>query len=982
MRASFLRSRLMSSVALCASLAVAHAQIRIADQPGLGSFTSLQAAITAAPPGGLLLVESGTYGAALIDGKSLSIVEVPGAIAKTTGTLTIRNITAAKRVLISGLEIKGVGAAGIVLENNVGPVRLLDCKVTGGVIPSPAFSDAGAPGLKVTDCSKLVVAGGSVTGGDATHSPGDVGGDGGAGIDSLDSNVAVFDATVKGGKGGLEGTPGGPGGDACHIVGWGLVGSGCTFTGGNGGGGDYIGCNLGGDGGDALEVQGAQAQLLDITLAGGAGGWNSCGGDAPYGRETYNLGGTINQLTGTRRKLTALRLSSDGTNLSLTVLGQAGDKFFLARSTTPGFLFQTSWHGIWLLPTSTFAATRSIGTIPAGGSLTSSLRIADISPAALHQLQFLQGYCVDLGGQIYVTSPVHVEVLDRQAAPDCDFDTVNDSVALIEQLALDCNRNLAPDACDIATGLELDCNLNGVPDVCDLSSGAELDCNGNAIPDTCDFASGFAQDCNANSVPDSCDIANGSSTDFDQNGVPDECQPHNPTTLWIDPAAPAGGDGTQAHPFQTIQQGIDASFDTDTLMLRDGTYTGAANRNLDPDGREIVIRSENGPAACVIDCQNFGRAFAISSGESLNFVLRGLTFRNGNANVSSFHPSNGGAIYIGFADATVDGCVFENCRGRLGGAVWASATSAVIRDCIFRNCKAPSPGTAEGRGGGLMLNGGSYTKRPLVVSTQFIGCTADVGGALDVGGYGPTRVSHCTFIGNSATGFGGAIVATSWSPSNVGFLLMDDCLIANNSSDSGGAIALGAAHSAPTEPAWKFTNCTFAANSAADAGGAVHVWGNSYGVPPIEISNCVLWGNTALSGSSLFHYGAHVEIRVAASDVENGQAGFVFDPTSSLVWAGTNITADPQFADADGPDGDPLTYGDNDFRLGPSSPCIDAGDFTLVAPDASDIDGDGDFLELVPLDLDLAPRFVDVPGVPDTGAGPPPIVDLGCYERP
>ena len=72
-------------------------------------------------------------------------------------------------------------------------------------------------------------------------------------------------------------------------------------------------------------------------------------------------------------------------------------------------------------------------------------------------------------------------------------------------------------------------------------------------------------------------------------------------------------------------------------------------------------------------------------------------------------------------------------------------------------------------------------------------------------------------------------------------------------------------------------------------------------------------------------------------------------------------------------DGDWFTLGDNDYgdlRLGPTSPAIDAGDNDAL-------------VELVPYvvtDLVGNPRFIDVPTVPDTGDGTPPIVDMGAYE--
>jgi hypothetical protein len=87
--------------------------------------------------------------------------------------------------------------------------------------------------------------------------------------------------------------------------------------------------------------------------------------------------------------------------------------------------------------------------------------------------------------------------------------------------------------------------------------------------------------------------------------------------------------------------------------------------------------------------------------------------------------------------------------------------------------------------------------------------------------------------------------------------------------------------------------------------------------------------------------------------------------TGSLGGVG-NIGADPLFVDADGEDNLSGTLDDN-LRLQRTSPCIDAGDNAAVPAG-------------VTLDLDGAPRFLDEPYWPDTGAGTPPIVDMGAYE--
>jgi len=87
-------------------------------------------------------------------------------------------------------------------------------------------------------------------------------------------------------------------------------------------------------------------------------------------------------------------------------------------------------------------------------------------------------------------------------------------------------------------------------------------------------------------------------------------------------------------------------------------------------------------------------------------------------------------------------------------------------------------------------------------------------------------------------------------------------------------------------------------------------------------------------------------------------------------WRGAgsnNIDADPRFVDPDGPDDDPNTFDDNDYRLLPSSPCIDAADNGAVP------------IEIM-TDHDGNPRVVEDLCIPDTGLGIRPIVDMGAYE--
>jgi hypothetical protein len=83
----------------------------------------------------------------------------------------------------------------------------------------------------------------------------------------------------------------------------------------------------------------------------------------------------------------------------------------------------------------------------------------------------------------------------------------------------------------------------------------------------------------------------------------------------------------------TIQAGIDAALNGDTVLAANGIYTGDRNRDIDFNGKEIVVKSVNGPEFTIIDCEGSSiehhRGFRFANGESLLSILDGFTVENG-----------------------------------------------------------------------------------------------------------------------------------------------------------------------------------------------------------------------------------------------------------------------------------------------------------------------------------------------------------------
>ena len=182
-------------------------------------------------------------------------------------------------------------------------------------------------------------------------------------------------------------------------------------------------------------------------------------------------------------------------------------------------------------------------------------------------------------------------------------------------------------------------------------------------------------------------------------------------------------DGTGDAP--TIQAGIDLTTPGDIVLLANGTYTGAGNRDIDYCGKAITVRAESGnPELCIIDCEQAGRGFYFHSQERAGSVLEGVTIRNGR------DVSYGGGMCLAGSSPTVAGCAFSGNSGPYGGGMCCWVSSPSVVDCTF------SGNSASSGGGGMCLMEASAT----VTGCTFSGNSAPVGAGVFYSGIAALRI--------------------------------------------------------------------------------------------------------------------------------------------------------------------------------------------------------------------------------------------------
>ena len=449
--------------------------------------------------------------------------------------------------------------------------------------------------------------------------------------------------------------------------------------------------------------------------------------------------------------------------------------------------------------------------------------------------------------------------------------------------------------------------------------------------------------------------------------------------------------------FSTVQAAIDSAADGDTILVAAGTY----QENITFLGKAIHVTSEDGPATTFLDGNQTGSVVRFVNGEGVDSVIEGFTIMNGTGTFISPEFITGGGVFIAnVASPSIIGNVITgntSSTGHGGGIGCFGAGATVTGNSITSNA-----------GGGIYAEDSNQAL--VIISNSIDTNSSNEGIAVD--GVAAVMVDENTVIGNGANGIDIRFTDSVTVRNNMvtlndgqGIKVCNSDLVdlIDNTVLAGGGDGIFSRFCGQVAAVGNYIE-------GRDLGGAngLYIWNADFTLSEQNIS-----GDNADRGH--FYRSTAMVICRNNVSVENGTEGMTIRDCSAFVDGFTaygnpqggftsvsndflqirnsifrnngpdefqqfggvspnpdycnieggfpgvgNIDVDPLFVDFDGPDNNPNTISDNDYRLQAGSPCIDAGNSSTWL--CTDVDVNG------------SPRLAD--GL----LNGPELVDMGAHE--
>ena len=312
--------------------------------------------------------------------------------------------------------------------------------------------------------------------------------------------------------------------------------------------------------------------------------------------------------------------------------------------------------------------------------------------------------------------------------------------------------------------------------------------------------------------------------------------------------------------FIEVAPAVDAASAGDTVLVLPGYYQGAGSRNIDFNGKDIVLKSRDGHESTWLDpYSGFYNVLVFHNGETRNAVVEGLTitratqgalicdgasptirscrFTHNRTNTwSQMHTRScavGGARY---SSLLIEDCVFDNNRAEnvISTMYFVLCQGATIRGCRFRN-NTEEPGNMYNDPSGVIAFWGSDDT--VIEECHFVNNDSN-NSCIHFTGTADVDILNCTLEGN--------VASSSFAPwglihlANSGSAEISDCTVSANLNADSCVSVTGAANVF-------IDGCTFVGNGSApccDADEVISVDTASRGV--ISVSNSVLAFNDCL----------------------------------------------------------------------------------------------------------------------------------------
>lgn len=379
----------------------------------------------------------------------------------------------------------------------------------------------------------------------------------------------------------------------------------------------------------------------------------------------------------------------------------------------------------------------------------------------------------------------------------------------------------------------------------------------------------------------------------------------------------------------TIQAGINAGNNGDTVLVAPGTY----NENINFSGKGITVKSSGGASVTIIDGGGISSVVTFDSNETSASVLSGFTLQNGD---STNGAEEGGGIQIEAASPTIQNNIIQNNKGlNGGGGIGLGFASPLIEHNVIRANTQDSRFSGGIGGGGISVRGAS--------TAEIIGNTIQnntwptaFGGGISLFGAGAVLIQNNLFVGNTCFDSGNAIAMAN---DVSGTLVVQNVFTGNNSTNGASLF-------------WWNSPAALVNNTITDGPSSIpnfaQVASTGLSSSTIIANNVIVSNNQGTIAYDCVLAGIPNPSNFYNNDVFSKQGTAYGGVCTSQTGSNGNISANPVFVSK------------SNLRLKGGSPTIDSGN--NFAPNLPNNDFAGN------------PRIINGNDLPSA------IIDMGAYE--